>query len=172
MITTIMPALLLTTLSNGQQPAVKRDERTDLSENPVQIEQVQLKKGVAPASLKKIRQKAGGPIDVSQLPEDIDLANDQGAPETAIARTDQTPELKLYRQVAEVWQTIRQKGQQPTPELIAREIGPDALATFLDQNPGAESIFGEDTDSLPVARPGDLNQSQGGFLVPISPASQ
>lgn len=66
-----------------------------------------------------------------------------------------SPEAELYRRVAEVWQVIRRRGQQPTPELIAQEIGPERLSSFLNNFPGSENIFGVDSDRLPLKAPQD-----------------
>ena len=63
---------------------------------------------------------------VPQLPPDIEVVDEDAAPENDIREGQpQSPELVLYAQVAEVWSTLRSQGLQPTPELIAREIGPD-----------------------------------------------
>lgn len=111
----------------------------------------------------------GGKARVGQLPGDLEVPeNDDSQPEVAISRPLVSPEAALYGQVAEAWQAIRQRGQQPTPELIAREIGPDTLATFLDQNPAAADMFGRDSETLPVDVPGIEDLPDGGirFLPP------
>lgn len=119
-----------------------------------------------PDQIDAVRAKAGNEAGVSQLPDDIEIIDKDGkGPEQAIVRPVDSPEARLYSQVAEVWEVIRQRGQQPTPELIAREIGPDALASFLDQNPGAESIFGRDSDNLPLPSPDGLDLPGGGTLI-------
>ncbi len=110
-----------------------------------------------------------GQAQVGQLPGDLEVPDDDGTgPEQAISRPIQSPEAKLFGRVAEAWQLIRERGQQPTPELIAREIGPDQLATFLDQNPAATDIFGQDSDTLPVDEVPGLEQLPDGgiFLIP------
>lgn len=114
---------------------------------------------------------AAKPANVEQLADDLELSADQEAPEAHMVRKQQSPEERLYRDVADVWETIRRRGQQPTPELIAREIGPDALARFLDQNPGAEAAFGQDSDTLPVPSPEDLDTMTGGVFTLPAPDS-
>lgn len=106
--------------------------------------------------------------EVGQLPGDLEVPDGEGkSPESAISKPIQSPEAALFGRVAEAWQVIRERGQQPTPELIAREIGPDQLATFLDQNPDATDIFGQDSDTLPVDVPGVEQLPDGGiFLIP------
>ncbi len=92
---------------------------------------------------------------MSQIPNDARVAEAvKDTPENAVAGEESSPELDLYNQVARVWTTIRLRGQQPTPELIAREIGPDQLSRFLGQVPNAGKIFGVDSDTLPIPKPG------------------
>ena len=113
----------------------------------------------------------GKPAAVEQLPEDLELGEGEEGPEAHIVRIEQSPEERLYRDVAEVWETIRKRGQQPTPELIAREIGPDTLARFLDQNPGAAAAFGQDSDTLPVPGPEGIEFPDGSvFALPAPDA--
>ena len=91
---------------------------------------------------------------IGQLPPTLEAPN---APENDLVRPLQTDERRLYAEMAEVWLLIRQRGQQPTPDLIAREIGPEALATFLDQFPGAADMFGKDSPTLPIDDPGSAD---------------
>lgn len=90
---------------------------------------------------------------MGQLPDDIEVSEGDQGPETSLVSDRVSPRAELYTEVAEVWAALRKQGQQPTPELIAREIGPDTLTRFLDQFPGAEQIFGRDSDNLPLAYP-------------------
>lgn len=93
-------------------------------------------------------------VAVEQLPDTIDLPRDDSGPEGSLEKlTVEHPRAELYREVATAWEMIRRRGQQPTPELIAREIGPDMLARFLNQFPGSEGIFGADSDQLPIGPP-------------------
>jgi hypothetical protein len=101
-------------------------------------------------------------IAIVQLPGNLEAINGTG-PETSIGTESVSPEVRLYEKVAQVWYSLRQRGMQPTPERIAQEIGPDQLARFLDLNPGAGNIFGTDSDTLPVPKPGS---SGGGPLIP------
>src|SRR3546814_6661066 len=89
---------------------------------------------------------------IQQLPETMELPRDAAAPEADLVRTER-PRASLYLEVANAWEVIRRRGQQPTPELIAREIGPDMLARFLNQFPGSEALFGKDSDRHPVEPP-------------------
>jgi hypothetical protein len=94
------------------------------------------------------------PTRMTQLPADTEAVGPTPNPEAALEDpTDRSPRKELYREVAAVWEAIRRRGQQPTPELIAREIGPDNLARFLSTFPGAENMFGVDSDQLPVDPP-------------------
>src|SRR3546814_4117621 len=78
--------------------------------------------------------------EVSQLPGDAEILPNATAPETGLEQvTRRSPRADLYAEVAAVWELIRRRGQQPTPELIVREIGPDLLARFLNTFPGSRS---------------------------------
>ena len=82
---------------------------------------------------------AGTRPSMQQLPGNLAIRDEGDAPERTIGQGQrQTPNEQIYNQVADVWRSLRQQGQQPTPELIAREIGPDALARFLNTFPGSE----------------------------------
>jgi hypothetical protein len=105
-------------------------------------------------------------IAIVQLPGNLEAISGTG-PEGSIGADSVSPEVRLYEKVAQVWYTLRQRGIQPTPERIAEEIGPDQLARFLDQNPEAGNIFGKDSDTLPLPRPGD--ESSGGAIELIPP---
>lgn len=87
---------------------------------------------------------------IGQLPSDAQAPDDGVGPEANIGISAPGPAGGLYGEVAEVWTMIRKRGLQPSPELIAREIGPDTLAQFLDKYPGAADMFGVDQDVLPV----------------------
>ncbi|WP_147373672.1 hypothetical protein [Hephaestia caeni] len=94
--------------------------------------------------------------EVSQLPGDAEILPSAPAPEAGLEQvTRRSPQADLYAEVAAVWELIRRRGQQPTPELIAREIGPDLLARFLNTFPGSEGMFGVDSDVLPIKPPQD-----------------
>jgi hypothetical protein len=107
---------------------------------------------------------------MNQIPADLRMAEAvKDTPENAVVGEGRSPEQDLYNQVARVWTTIRQRGQQPTPELIAREIGPDQLTKFLGQVPDAGKIFGVDSDTLPIPKPGREQIPLGAGIV-ILPA--
>ncbi|PZU57583.1 MAG: hypothetical protein DI547_12930 [Sphingobium sp.] len=102
---------------------------------------------------------------IEQLPRNARLTDDDANPEQEIGVVDSADGRRaLYDEVAGVWQTIRQRGQQPTPELIAREIGPEALSQFLNSFPGANTIFGIDSDIMPLKPPegADALAARGG----------
>lgn len=107
-------------------------------------------------------------VTIGQLPADAEPLNDDDNMENSLAADDIAPGGRLYAEVAEVWTMIRKRGLQPTPELIAREIGPDALTQFLDLFPAASDIFGKDSDSLPIDRDDSRAAPEGIFTVPPS----
>lgn len=78
---------------------------------------------------------------VNQLPPQLDVAADEAAPEAGLEAPPVDPDRALQAEVLRTWQSLRQRGQQPTPELVAKEIGPEALARFLATSPGAERLF-------------------------------
>ncbi|MBB5704843.1 hypothetical protein [Sphingopyxis panaciterrulae] len=118
----------------------------------VDVEQVQAPSGKCQGSIDQVGAVAPSDPTIQQLPETMELPRDAAAPEADLVRTER-PRASLYLEVANAWEVIRRRGQQPTPELIAREIGPDMLARFLNQFPGSEAMFGKDSDRLPVEPP-------------------
>ncbi len=146
----------------------KRKDREKPQSSSLSVEQIPTGKADGDEDSFQIAIKGSdetGEANVGQLPGDLELADDESGPEQAISKPYVSPEAALYGQVAEAWQVIRQRGQQPTPELIAREIGPDTLARFLDQNPAAGDIFGQDSDDLPVDEPGPEQLPEGGIFI-------
>ncbi len=83
-------------------------------------------------------------IAFNQLPPDLEQSKDANENEL-VSKT--TPEASLTADVLRAWNQIRSRGQTPTPDLIAREIGPDKLAEFLATSPAAASVLA--TGSLP-----------------------
>lgn len=81
--------------------------------------------------------------EVNQLPPDATVSDDRSAPEPGLEIAPRHPKGDLYREVAQVWQQIRHRGQQPTPELLAKEIGPEALARLLAAYPNPERLFSD-----------------------------
>jgi hypothetical protein len=135
--------LLATLIATQQQPA-----RADLS-----VEQLPRPHDGADG-INQVAAPDRQPARVTQLPADTETVDPTPNPEAALEDpTDRSPRKELYREVAAVWEAIRRRGQQPTPELIAREIGPDNLARFLSAFPGSEAMFGIDSDQLPIDAP-------------------
>lgn len=116
------------------------------------------------AATEQIRPKAvtsaPSEIGVDQLPETLQPKADGS--EDSLGR-NAGPAPTLADEVLAAWNLIRQRGQTPTPDLIAREIGPDKLAEFLASSPAAGSILttGVEPDpkqgeSRPVDTPGKV----------------
>lgn len=78
------------------------------------------------------------PVAFSQLPSDLQQSKDANENELA---SKSSPEASLTADVLRAWSQIRERGQTPTPDLIAREIGPDRLAEFLATSPAAASVL-------------------------------
>ncbi len=102
---------------------------------------------------------------VSQLPPLLDIKSNDAAPEAELETAPVDPDRALQAEVLRAWQSLRQRGQQPTPELVAKEIGPEALARFLATAPGAERLFDGHTAPPvppPAAQvPGDTDGDRG-----------
>jgi hypothetical protein len=157
MLLTILPAPF-----SGAQERADTSLNGDLQKDEhrgVGVQQI-LPTTKTPAPLGKPIEQVGSeerrPAGVAQLPPDAELGPSAKGPELDLeAVTRSSPEANLYAEVAAVWLLIRRRGQQPTPELIAREIGPDVLAKFLNSFPGSEKMFGVDSDTLPISPPHD-----------------
>ncbi|WP_208402820.1 hypothetical protein [Sphingomonas japonica] len=107
-----------------------------------------------PGTVQQIRPNNRASTEILQLPPDAEVAPSAESPEQALAEgLPRSPRLNLYEEVAAVWEMIRKRGQQPTPDLIAREIGPENLARFLSDFPAAANMFGVDSDLIPVPPP-------------------
>lgn len=100
-------------------------------------------------------------ISVSQLPETLEANETAAETEPALASNEKSD---LTGDVARAWEVIRERGQHPTPELIAREIGPDRLAAYLNLHPDAVDIFTRDTAPIPDAT--DLPPDGGVIVLP------
>lgn len=100
-------------------------------------------------------------VSVSQLPEDLEADDAAAESEPSLASQDKTD---LTGEVARAFELIRERGQQPTPELIAREIGPDRLAAYLNQNPEGVDIFTRDALPDPTQST-DPDLTTGGVIV-------
>ena len=100
-------------------------------------------------------------IGVNQLPSTLQSDGDDKE-DTLVSKT--SPGASLTADVVEAWNQIRQRGQTPTPDLIAREIGPDKLAEFLASSPVAASILA--TGTLPDQAPQpEAGRKEGGVTV-------
>ncbi|MGL5837947.1 MAG: hypothetical protein ACRCY3_05530 [Sphingorhabdus sp.] len=101
-------------------------------------------------------------VGVDQLPETLEPASD--GDEGQLGRTA-APERTLTSEVLAAWSLIRERGQTPTPDLIAREIGPDKLAEFLATNPAAGNILatGVEPDSSGHSEP--AQKSSDSFVI-------
>lgn len=82
--------------------------------------------------------------DVDQLPDTLEPIN-QGD-EDALTQGGH-PSVDLTYQVIAAWNLIRDRGQTPTPDLIASEIGADKVAEFLAMGGGAARVLA--TGQLP-----------------------
>ena len=81
----------------------------------------------------------GNPAQLPQLPPTLEAPRESGKGEASLVKGDDKRDLA--GEVARAAEMLRQRGQQPTPETLAREIGPDALAAYLNQNPSALDIY-------------------------------
>ena len=81
---------------------------------------------------------------VDQLSDTLEPMADSD--EDALASHDR-PKADLTSQVIAAWNVIRQRGQTPTPDLIANEIGADKVAEFLALGGPAASVLA--TGQLP-----------------------
>lgn len=147
--------LLLVQTTSAQQGAdVPLASSQDLRARDVEATPDYDRKCLDNAPIQQINPRQKPATTIEQLPPTVDLPPEASAPESSLEKTaPKSPRAGLYDEVAMAWEVIRKRGQQPTPELIAREIGPDVLARFLNQFPGAETIFGRDSDTLPYAPP-------------------
>src|SRR3546814_19226430 len=85
---------------------------------------------------------------------DAEILPNATAPETGLEQvTRRSPRAAPYAEVAAAWELIRRRGQQPTPELIAREIVPDLLGRLLHTLQGSEGRLGVVSDVLQTKRP-------------------
>ena len=90
------------------------------------------------------QEEARKAVAVNQLPPDLQQSAEEKEGEL-VSRT--SPSSTLTADVLRAWNQIRSRGQTPTPDLIASEIGPDRLAEFLATAPAAASVLA--TGTLP-----------------------
>jgi hypothetical protein len=98
-------------------------------------------------------------VAFNQLPSNLEQSKDAKENEL-VSKT--TPEANLTADVLRAWNQIRSRGQTPTPDLVAREIGPDRLAEFLATSPAAASVLAT----------GNLPDSQNGGEQPSPPPGE
>lgn len=134
----------------------------------VQIEQVQPSDGpAADVSAPNIGSATDNPTSVSQLPNTLDAPREAPKGEAALASGGE--EKDLAAEVARALEFIRQRGQQPTPEILAREIGPDALAAYLNQDPAHIDIFSTTNDRQPLPADDPAVPDGVQLIRPVSP---
>lgn len=108
------------------------------------------------------------PTLVQQLPPTLEAPAEHSHGEGNLVRGDERK--TLAGEVARTAELMRQRGQQPTPEALAREIGPDALATFLDQDPASQG-----SQNAPKDEAGGQSVPQGNeravIILPANPGS-
>ncbi len=101
-----------------------------------QIDQLQL-----PSSPRRSAEAPPAPIPpratdksarVSQLPPELKPVGDEEG-RLALAPPRPTEATRSAIEVARAIDVIRGRGQQPTPELIAREVGPEVLESYLNR---------------------------------------
>lgn len=112
------------------------------------------------AAQKQIAAAAKASVGVTQLPSTLEPKG-EGMEDSLVSRS--TPASSLTADVIQAWTQIRQRGQTPTPDLIAREIGPGKLAEFLASSPAAASILA--TGSLPDAPREEADPPKGAVTV-------
>jgi hypothetical protein len=76
------------------------------------------------------------PTVVEQLPADV-TASDGDESEAALIAGSVGQSRTAAVEIARAFEVIRGRGQVPTAELIAREVGPDVLQSYLQSNPAA-----------------------------------
>lgn len=103
---------------------------------------------------------------VSQLPPM--LAPIEGTTEDSLQRPAAAePVTGWTAEVLRALEIIRSRGQQPTPELIAREISPEALQAYLDASPDLKGTL-VTPEALPPPLPRDVPSGAGVTIVPPS----
>ncbi len=104
-------------------------------------------------------------VGIRQLPP--------GLPPLSAGKEDQlagpsAPPRTLTSQVLTAWSAIRSRGQTPTPDLIAHEIGPDKLAEFLATSPAAANILATGVEPEPP-KAEDADKTNGAAVRNILP---
>jgi hypothetical protein len=100
--------------------------------------------------------------DVAQLPDTASAADDSSGEDQLLAARI-SGSRGTSAEIARAFEIIRGRGQVPTAELLAREIGPDALQAYLEANPGAVP----DAVKPPEPTiPDDVKGSPGTLIIP------
>lgn len=99
-----------------------------------------------------IGSKAEPSARITQLSDDLQpVGNGEETLARPVARSAEGTRATL--EVARAIDTIKGRGQQPTPELIAREVGPEVLETYLSGGTPASPPPEAKPDAPPGAAP-------------------
>lgn len=155
---TLILTLLLQSEAALPQPEAKKD---------VDVEQLAVPGGhVRDMDIPNVASgKGADPSQISQLPPTLDAPVGASKGEDVLKGGDQHDRRRFADEVARVAGTLRERGQQPTPEALAREIGPDTLAQYLSVDPAMLDSYGaipERGDPVPVP-------DGGAIAIPVPP---
>ena len=135
---------------------------TDQPQDNVDVDQIA--PPISTTNTEQIRSKSRDveEVDIDQLPETLEPGknDNESQLEKGIA-----PARTLTSEVLAAWSLIRERGLTPTPDLIAREIGPDKLAEFLASNPAAGNILATGVEPDGNARPDSAQKLPDGVIV-------
>lgn len=148
----VAPLLLLVAFDPGRVSADQIVIPAQQSDD-AQVEQLQTGPAQQAIAAPPVGQKVDKPAATAQLSGNLEARSDADAPEQGLREGEVDPGLLLYQRATDAWKIIRQRGQLPTPELMAREMGPEHLASFLERFRDAVLIFGKDSDTLPLPPP-------------------
>lgn len=104
------------------------------------------------------------PSQMPQLPPSLEAPFGDSKGEDVLKRGDQQDRKRFSDEVARVADMLRERGQQPTPETLAREIGPNALAKYLSVDPSMLDSYGAVSSTGALDMPSDT-----GVAIPPSP---
>lgn len=93
------------------------------------------------------RSKSENPTSIRQLPEMLDAPVGKSKGEETLAPVKDTDRYRLAGEVARVAEMLRARGQQPTPDALAREIGPEALTEYLSVDPSMLDSYATPKDA-------------------------
>lgn len=120
--------------------------------------------GTSDAVVDQLDEKASASGDVDQLSDTLEPLG-EGDETELVSRGD--PKGDLTSQVITAWHAIRQRGQTPTPDLIASEIGAEKVAEFLAGGGQAASVLA--TGQLPEGAPPPYDPQSGAPPPPPPP---